>query len=90
MLNNIVYTLYKQSTSSLKIGFSNSDLLDKQIEEVPDYLLIEIRYGSNREEKIIKSTLLELGFHPETKEDDYKYSINLIKYLTSSAGQQAS
>ena len=76
-----IYTLYKKDNNMVKIGFLEANYKIELITENSDWIMIETRSGSKREEKLLKSTLIELGFHPGNRGDDYVYSRKLIKYL---------
>ena len=65
-----VYTLYSSKKKSIKIGF------DQNLKKESDlnFILVGERIGSEREMKLLKATLKELG-HIEKKDDNtYQYS----------------
>ena len=80
-LDGLIYTLYNQSKTAIKLGFLNDKYLSKEMIEGDGYLIVASRKGSAREMQLLKSTLLELGFTPMNLLEDYNYSIELIKYL---------
>ena len=76
-----IYTLYKITDQTVKIGFTKYiDIFRINIEN-QGYTLIEERLGSEREVNIIRDTLKELGFKPIDSFNIYKYSPILFRHL---------
>ena len=76
-----LYTLYEKNKQEIRIGFNSLNNKFKHLTQNSDWIMIDNRDGSVREERLIIYTLMELGFFPKGKNYDYKYSIKLIRYL---------
>ncbi len=80
-LNGFLYTAYNNSSHMLRIGFTRDEDFAKRITRGKGANFIHHRKGSIREERLLKLTLLELGFCPEKNTDAYTFSFGLIKHL---------
>tara|TARA_Y100001968_G_scaffold333393_1_gene395983 strand:+ start:3222 stop:3614 length:393 start_codon:yes stop_codon:yes gene_type:complete len=80
VLNGYVYTLYNDSDKKILIGYTSNITNLTRLYYGIGYKLKEKRKGTNRELKLLKETLLELGFK-ENNDYSFDYSINLLKYL---------
>ena len=76
-----IYTSYSESDQTLTFGFSRTKFIMHQLKTKPGYKILAYREGSQREVRLIKATLDELGFSPNSNGSDYKCTRELIRYL---------
>tara|TARA_Y100001968_G_scaffold305394_1_gene321190 strand:- start:428 stop:823 length:396 start_codon:yes stop_codon:yes gene_type:complete len=80
LLDGFLYTLYRNIDNNLLIGFTSEIGELVRISEGLGYELIDNKIGNQNELKILKETLLELGYR-ENNKNGYTYSYKLVKYL---------
>tara|TARA_B100000029_G_scaffold124106_1_gene117584 strand:- start:312 stop:698 length:387 start_codon:yes stop_codon:yes gene_type:complete len=78
-----VYTLYKKNTRELRIGFLRRSNELESLTKNSDWIIVGSRYGSSREERLIRETLEELGCFTKYPSNNYDCSTRLIKHLTT-------
>ena len=81
VIHGTVYTAFRESDRSIKLGFTRS-LPEAEINESENgYIMIENRVGSIIENNVLKATLIELGYSSVREGNYYYISESLIKYL---------
>ncbi len=78
-----LYTMYKKYNCLIRIGFLDSTYNPDLLKEDSEWIVIETRTGREREEKLLKLTLEELGISPCNQKSDYAYSKRLVSYLNT-------
>ena len=80
--NGIIYTLYSDAFSSLKVGFAENDkVLEKKLSSEA-LILLDMKKGKKKDLCLLITTLKELGI----KYSDnfyFKYSSSLIRHLST-------
>ena len=75
----LIYTYFRDHDRKIKLGYSsNINIINHLLGE---YKLVEKRFGSEREFKLLSITLNELGYIMNTKQFNYDFSPKLIKHL---------
>ena len=80
--DGIIYTLYADDFSSLKVGFAENDkVLEKKLSSEA-LILLDMKKGNKKDLCLLITTLKELGI----KNSDnfyFKYSISLMRHLST-------
>ena len=80
--DGIIYTLYADEFSSLKVGFAENDkVLEKKLSSKA-FILLDMKKGNKKELFLLITTLKELGI----KYSDnlyFKYSSSLMRHLST-------
>ena len=74
-----LYTLYSIGDQKIRLGFYDLCSEPNIIDNESNWIMIGRRTGSKREEKLIKYSLIELGF--SEKNSNYVYSKKLVRHL---------
>ena len=77
----IIYTALESKSSLCNIGFCTSHLELEALSQDKNFKLIDQRYGNERELRLLKLTLNEIGHKPISIKDSYYYPIHIIKVL---------
>ena len=75
-----IYTLYRDIDNRIKIGFTPNPQQLLGSDENFGYRLIDKREGTQNEYKVLKETLLELGYR-ESNYQSFLLTSELMKYL---------
>ena len=80
--DGIIYTLYADEFSSLKVGFAENDkVLEKKLSSKA-FILLDMKKGNKKELFLLLTTLKELGIK-YSGNLYFKYSTSLMRHLST-------
>ncbi len=79
----IIFTLYNQQEKLLKIGYIEKSDDFNLLKSNPNNKLIDKRYGKRREVDLLKITLEEVGYKPNSSIGFYSYDIGVCNILNT-------
>ena len=78
----IIYTLYNKNHKIIKIGFAKTGNEFVSYIYKEGYNLVDKRFGTEREYKLLSITLKEIGYILNPKQSTFNYSRELINHLS--------
>ncbi len=80
--SGIIYTLYNKNDEIIKIGYAKNRNEFLSCIYKKGYNLVDKRFGTEREYKLLSITLKEIGYISNPKQSKFDYSSELINHLS--------